>query len=321
MTFDHLRTSVPPHTTSVVDEPWDALAIMRSMPNDALTLRHMHAWVVPGGNPDDPRSYLLPHHHARSDAPANIHAVRDALARLALANIPDADRLDCETHLRRHLEEASHTRSGSGPIGADGNHYRTYSPDMQVRASGDGRTIFGIAVPYNTPVRINDALVETFAGGAFNHQLRDPHRVRVSREHWMLGGDLIGAASLLRDDAAGLYAELRVSRTPRGDETLELVRDGALNQLSIMFRERQNRTLKGGAIERVKADLKEIAIVMEGAYGELAAAAGVRSRQIPVAAQQLDLAAAAEEFLHGGGLPDLRDYELEIRRIRLGMPL
>ena len=119
--------------------------------------------------------------------------------------------------------------------------YRSFSPDLQVRAGGDGRTIYGIAVPYNAPTRIDDTLVEQFARGAFNHQLREPARVKFSREHAMLGGTLIGAASLLRDDAAGLYTELRASRTPTGDETLELVKDGALGELSIMFMERQNR--------------------------------------------------------------------------------
>jgi len=200
-------------------------------------------------------------------------------------------------------------------------HYRSFHPDLQVRSSGDGRTIFGIAVPYNAPTRIDDMVgVEQFARGAFNHQLRQASRVKFAREHMLLGGTLIGAASMMRDDAAGLYVELRASRTPVGDETLELVKDGALNQLSVMFRERQNRRLAGGITERVKADLHEVAVVMEGAYGELATAVGVRSRQLPVAAEDLDLRAQAEEFLLAGALPDPRDPDLEIRSIRLGLP-
>lgn len=198
--------------------------------------------------------------------------------------------------------------------------YRSFAPDLQVRSGGDGRTIYGIAVPYNAPVRIDGNLVEQFARGAFNHQLRDPGRVKFAREHVMLGGTLIGAASLLRDDAAGLYVEMRASRTPVGEETLELVKDGALDQLSIMFRERQNRRLGGGITERVKADLAEVAVVMQGAYGELATAAGVRSAQIPQAAADLDLRAQAEEFLLGSALPAPKDYDLEIRSIRLGLP-
>jgi len=156
-------------------------------------------------------------------------------------------------------------------------HYRTFEPDLEVRSGGDGRTIVGIAVPYGKPQRITAGLVEQFARGAFNHQLREPHRIRFSREHVQLGGVLIGTTRVLRDDPAGLYGEWYVSRTPAGDETLELVRDGALRQLSIAFRERQNRILPDGTVERVKADAREVAVVMEGAYGDLAVATGIRS--------------------------------------------
>lgn len=199
-------------------------------------------------------------------------------------------------------------------------HYRSFSPDLEVRSGGGGRTVFGIAVPYNAPTRIDDRLVETFARGAFNHQLDRPQKVKFAREHVLLGGEIIGAASKLLDDAAGLYVEMRVANTKTGNDTLELIKDGALDQLSIMFREGKNRRLGGDAIERVRADLREVAVVMEGAYGELAVAAGVRSAQIPQAAIDLDLRAEAEEFLVGGGLPSLPDHDLEIRKLRLGLP-
>jgi HK97 family phage prohead protease len=150
---------------------------------------------------------------------------------------------------------------------------------LELRSGGDGRTIHGIAVPYGKPQRIDHRLVEQFSRGAFNHQLAAAHRVRFAREHVALGGTLIGAAKLLRDDAAGLYGEWRVSKTPAGDETIELVRDGALRDLSIGFRERRdgNRTLPGGVVDRFKADLTEVALTLEGAYGDMAVAAGVRS--------------------------------------------
>lgn len=202
--------------------------------------------------------------------------------------------------------------------------YRTFNPDLQVRSSGDGRTIFGYAVPYYAPVEIRSDVfsgVEQFARGAFNHQLGKPRTVKLAREHELLGGDLIGAATLLRDDPNALYVEMHVSKTPKGDETLEFVRDGVLNELSIAFRERQNRTLSNGVVERVKADLFEVAVVRQGAYGELATAVGVRSaRGLPVATDELDLRAAAQEYLAPGALPPAPDYELEIRMLRLGMP-
>lgn len=156
--------------------------------------------------------------------------------------------------------------------------YRSFPPDLEVRSGGDGRTVVGIAVPWDTPQRISDELTEQFARGAFNHQLNAPQRVRFAREHVQLGGQLIGVAKMMRDDQAGLYVEMRTSKTPVGDETLELIRDGALPHLSIGFQERRNRRMPGtGATERIQADLFEIAATLQGAFGDDAAITGVRS--------------------------------------------
>jgi len=204
------------------------------------------------------------------------------------------------------------------------NLFRNFCPDLQVRSSGDGRTVCGIAVPYNAPTRIDDQLIEQFARGAFSHQLDRPQRVKFAREHVLLGGELIGAATMLRDDSAGLYVELRTAKTPAGEATLELVRDGALDQLSIMFREGRNRRLGGGIVERIQADLKEVAIVMEGAYGDLAVATAVRStRQQPSTTYtdaDMDLRTRAEQYLAPSARREVPDYETEIRAIRLGVP-
>lgn len=203
-----------------------------------------------------------------------------------------------------------------------GIQYRSFTPDLEVRSGGDGRTIHGIVVPWNAPMRIDDSLVEQFARGAFNHQLNKPSRIRFEREHVQLGGELIGAGQAMRNDAAGLYMELRASKTPKGDETLELVKDGAIDQFSIAFHERQNRRLGGGVTERVTADLRAVAVVMAGAYGDLATIGGVRSaQQLPVAAEELDLQAQVDSILGAGGLPDLPDYDLKMRALRLGLPL
>ena len=216
-----------------------------------------------------------------------------------------------------YANEPGYRRSDESRPGME-TQYRSFAPDLQVRSAQGGRTVFGIAVPYDAPTRINDDLVETFARGAFNHQLDRPQKVKFAREHMLLGGELIGTATMLRDDPAGLYAELRVAKTPKGDETLELIKEGALDELSIAFREGKNHRLAGGVTQRLRADLREIAVVMEGAYGNLAVAAGVRSRQLPDAAMDLDLRAESDKYLHG--LKPLPDNDLEIRRIRLGLP-
>jgi HK97 family phage prohead protease len=162
---------------------------------------------------------------------------------------------------------------------------RTFDAELSLRSAGagvkgDGRTVFGRAVPYGVPQFIHDGLTEEFVRGAFDHQLRAANRIRAAREHVQLGGTLIGAARSLDDRTDGLWFEARVSKTVVGDETLELINDGALRQVSIGFRERPhgNRRTPNNVIQRTAADLFEIAFVMEGAYGEEAELAGVRSR-------------------------------------------
>lgn len=157
---------------------------------------------------------------------------------------------------------------------------RAFTPDLEIRSAakgGDGRTIVGIAVPYNKPQRIDAQLTEQFARGAFDHQIGAPNRVYFSRGHLDLGGVLIGKAVELRDDPAGLWGAWRVSATPVGEETLELVKDGVLDELSVGFREKQNRREKDGTITRVTADLVETSLVLEGAYGRGALVSAVRN--------------------------------------------
>lgn len=215
----------------------------------------------------------------------------------------------------------------SAAAGEDHMAYRSFASDLHVRSGGDGRTLEGIVVPYSKPVRIDSTLVEQFEPGVFAHQMRAANRVKVAREHMMLGGTLIGAGQHMEDTREGLFMQLRVARTPVGDETLELVRDGALDELSVMFRERQNRRLGGGVVARVKADLLEVAVVLEGAYGRLATVTGVRSAGGVIddgvgepADVDIDLHRRAERYLTGGGLPAVNDPELRLRALRLGMP-
>jgi HK97 family phage prohead protease len=158
----------------------------------------------------------------------------------------------------------------------EATHIRSWTPDLEVRSDGDGRTVSGIAVPYNLPQRINESLTEVFLPGAFRAQMRAAHRVKFSREHLRFGGTLIGRLELMRDDAKGLYVEARVATTEAGDETLELVKAGALDELSIGFAERQSRRRPDGVVERRTAHLAEVSVVLAGAYGQGARVQAVR---------------------------------------------
>lgn len=152
---------------------------------------------------------------------------------------------------------------------------RSYELDLEVRATGDGRTVCGICVPYDVPQKIHASLTEVFRRGAFQNVTRAAHRVKM-----LVGHDSralpIGRATLLREDAGGLYGEFRISKTQRGDEILELVADGALNQLSVGFQPLKDRRMTDGTVERISAHLAEVSLVTFGAYGEAATVVGVR---------------------------------------------
>jgi HK97 family phage prohead protease len=113
-----LRAALPVHHTPTVDASWDGPAAVAAMPNDDTVLRYCFAWQSPDAaadphesgddDADDQKSnYKFPH-HAGKGAPANLNGVRNALARLANANIPAGDRAGVEAHLRAHLNDAQH---------------------------------------------------------------------------------------------------------------------------------------------------------------------------------------------------------------------
>jgi HK97 family phage prohead protease len=81
---------------------------------------------------------------------------------------------------------------------------------------------------------------------------------------------------MLREEENGLYGELKISKTRAGDEALELIKDGALDQLSIGFQPLKDTRRKDGVVERLKAHLAEVSLVTFGAYGDLAAVSAVR---------------------------------------------
>ncbi len=161
-------------------------------------------------------------------------------------------------------------------------HVRTFALDLDeaARASvATGRTIDVQAVPYGTAVPIpSEGIRERFAFGAFTHQLPAMHRVVATYRHQSQGGEVIGRLGSGNELASGLRVAMQISDTRAGNDTLTLVRDGAVGQVSIGFRsKREWSRLDGGVTERVKANLFEVALLPEGAYGRHASVIGVRS--------------------------------------------
>jgi len=167
---------------------------------------------------------------------------------------------------------------------------RAYTPDLEVRSGSDGRTVHGIAVPFDTPTTVNDGwgeYEESFRFGAFRKTLREKRKpdgtsaVKFLANHDRIGRLPLGRAQELKEDTAGLYGEFRVSKTPDGDAALELIRDGALDAFSVGFVPVKDREPEPGRLERVEVKLHEVSAVAFPAYAG-AVIAGVRSAMVPV---------------------------------------
>lgn len=150
---------------------------------------------------------------------------------------------------------------------------RNYDATLELRADGDGRTVVGIAVPYDVEQRIGPNLVEVFRKGVFRNVTRAANRVKLLYQHKTDAP--IGRAIMLEERDGGLYGEFRISKTEAGDEALELIRDGVLSNLSVGFQPLEDRKVNG-VINRMKAHLAEVSLVTFGAYGDAANIVAVR---------------------------------------------
>lgn len=148
-----------------------------------------------------------------------------------------------------------------------------FAADVEISKGGDGRTVRGILVPWNQPAVVRDAhgpsgrvevYTEAIARGAFPDAVANPGRVKFLAHHQRTQNPL-GRASLLRDDAAGLYGELYVSRTVAGDEALELINDGVLDAFSVGFIPGASR-MDGTVYVRDEGQLQEASVVTFPAY-------------------------------------------------------
>lgn len=92
------------------------------------------------------------------------------------------------------------------------------------------RTVTVIVAPYETPTTINTpyrSFTEVVTRGAYDGVQRRAGNIKANRDHdW---ARITGKATDLHPDRdEGLVAEVRMVRTPTGDETLELCADGCL---------------------------------------------------------------------------------------------
>ena len=129
---------------------------------------------------------------------------------------------------------------------------------FEIRATdAEKREVSGIAVPYNDTIDIGGGWSERFEKGAVDLNAN----VKLFRDH----EDIIGVVTEMEESDEGLLIRAKISETVLGNETLNLVKDGAIRSFSVGFipvtDEKKDKT-----IIRKKVDLKEVSLVAFPAY-------------------------------------------------------
>ncbi|MCC8930825.1 HK97 family phage prohead protease [Rhodococcus sp. I2R] len=144
--------------------------------------------------------------------------------------------------------------------------------EVEIRTAAIGvvdeqtRIISGIAVPFGQVAEIrtqSGSYRESFAQGVF----ADDAPATVHANHgWKTRGELpVGTVISGKNRPEGYYVECRIANTARGDEVLELARDGVLKYFSVGFLPGTHET-RDGVLVRTKAALREVSITEVPAY-------------------------------------------------------
>ena len=158
---------------------------------------------------------------------------------------------------------------------------RTFEFDYELRSDGDGRTVWGLAVPFGveTPIRDGEGdYDEQFARGSFSKTLAEGKRAVKVLDRHSRASDPLGSVTSAVETSVGLEVEMRFADTARADEVLELIRVKAMDGLSVGFIPvKTNWSERDGRrkAERTEVALLEVSIASFAAYPD-ALISGVR---------------------------------------------
>ena len=138
-----------------------------------------------------------------------------------------------------------------------------------VDVSHPDRLIKLVVIPYGTPAVVKwqgRQVTETIQRGAFDGIERRANRIRVNREHERL--QTVGRAVAFHPAGdQGLLADVKIARTPLGDETLELAADGCLGASAGFLPMQGGMQWRGrDGYEVTRAWLAHIAMTSDPAY-------------------------------------------------------
>jgi len=147
------------------------------------------------------------------------------------------------------------------------------SSKVQLLAKGDHdddetmaaapRTIQGVAVPYNTVATVTGGEKVMFLPGSLPTDGKAP---RLLENHD--GNKIIGVVTARDDDEEEMRYTARISATKAGDDVIELIKDGALDSVSIGVDPVDAEYNDEGVLVVSKANWRELSIVAEPAFAD-----------------------------------------------------
>lgn len=168
---------------------------------------------------------------------------------------------------------------------------------LDVKAVGDDGRIAGYASVFN----VVDSYRELVLPGAFKASLADAKRAKRSIKMLYQHDPYqpIGVWDVVEEDSKGLHVEGRLLKdvSPKAAEVYGLVREAAIDELSIGYREIETVKLPNG-LGLKKLDLKEVSIVTFGALGRAAYIDEIKSI---LARGEMPTVREFEEFLRDAG--------------------
>ena len=149
----------------------------------------------------------------------------------------------------------------------------------------DRGLLVGLACPYNRITTVRDdgrEYDEAILPGCFAVSLRERPRVPITYGHNYKVFPL-AVSSFFEDRDDGLWIGFEIEGGDQGERLLQMARLGWRPALSVGFNPVENRTTPARSrragrdlVERIRADLREVAVCVVGAYSD----AGVRSRAL-----------------------------------------
>jgi HK97 family phage prohead protease len=160
-------------------------------------------------------------------------------------------------------------------------HHRSIETELELRDTGDGLTVVGLVMPYDTPVDVTHEDTgpyrEVFVRGAFDRALRRPTVVSLTYRHDQSLTARRGYARSFEDTPEGLRAEFRLdpSTGPKARDVLTSTHTSfSVGFVSIVPRPGTERS--GDLVVRRSVHLDHVAATDRPVY-ELATVAAVRS--------------------------------------------